>query len=242
MEDYYVYLILDPNEDYSLSIENISIYNKPFYVGYGKNNRMEQHLLKREMNRKCFKSCKIKSILNNDKSPIFVKLIENLTFEEANELEIKYINLFGRLDNNTGILTNHTDGGKGTKNKILSIETKNKISNSKIGIKHTKESKMKISMSHIGKKMSEDTKNKISNSKKGEGNAFYGKKHNLDSFKTCKVTLQIDIKTNEVISKFRSSMEAERKTGIKKIYRVCNGTRKSAGGYKWIYEEDYKSV
>jgi hypothetical protein len=37
-------------------------------------------------------------------------------------------------------------------------------------------------------------------------------------------------------------MEAERETGIKKIYRVCNGNRKSAGGYKWIYEEDYKSV
>jgi hypothetical protein len=167
----------------------------------------------------------------------------NLTFENANELEIKYINLLGRLDNNTGILTNHTDdGGKGTKNKILSIETKSKISNSKTGIKHTEESKVKISKSHKGKKLSDKTKKKLSDSMKGEGNPFYGKKHNLDSFKTCKTTLQIDIKTNEVISKFKSSMEAERETGIKMIYRVCNGTRKSAGGYKWIYEGDYKSV
>ena len=99
-----------------------------------------------------------------------------------------------------------------------------------------------MSLKHKGKILSDITKKKISESMKEEGNPFYGKRHNLDSFKTCKTTLQIDIKTNEVISKFRSSMEAERETGIKKIYRVCNGTRKSAGGYKWIYEEDYKSV
>jgi hypothetical protein len=37
---------------------------------------------------------------------------------------------------------------------------------------------------------------------KEEGNPFYGEKHNLDSFKTCRVTLQIDMKTNQVISKF----------------------------------------
>ena len=68
MENYYVYLILDPSEDYFISIDDIKIDKKPFYVGYGKNNRIEQHLLKREMNRKCFKSCKIKSILNDNKS------------------------------------------------------------------------------------------------------------------------------------------------------------------------------
>ena len=59
-----------------------------------------------------------------------------------------------------------------------------------------------------------------------------------DSFKTCKVTLQIDIETNEIINRFKSSTEAERITGIR-CYRVCNGTRKSAGGFKWVYEEDY---
>ena len=148
MENYYVYLILDPSEDYFLSTDDISIDKKPFYVGYGKNNRIEQHLMKREMDRKCFKSCKIKSIINDNKSPIF-----------------------------------------------------------------------------------------ISNAKKGEGNAFYGKKHNLDSFKTCKVTLQIDVETGKVISRFNSVTEAERETGIKHIYRVCNGSRKSAGGFKWIYED-----
>jgi hypothetical protein len=210
MKDYYVYLILDPNEDYSLSINDVSIYKKPFYVGYGKNNRMEQHLLKREMNRKCFKSCKVKSILSGGKLPIFIKLVENLTFEDANNSEIYYIEMFGRIDNNTGILTNHTDGGKGTKNKILSIETKNKISNSKIGIKHTEESKIKISISHIGKKLSDETKNKISNSMKGDSNPFYGKKHNLDSFKNCKVTLQIDIETEKIISRFNSVTERTR--------------------------------
>ena len=99
-------------------------------------------------NRKCHKSCKMKSIIETGNIPIIIKIEENLSFEQANNLEIKYISLLGRIDKGTGILTNHTDGGQGTKNKILSKETK----------------------------------------------------------------------------------------------RVCNGSRKSAGGYKWIYEEDYKSV
>jgi hypothetical protein len=240
--NYYVYIILDPLENYEFSIGDLKFNSKPFYIGYGKNNRVNEHLHKRELNRNCHKSCKIKSIINTGNIPIIIKIKENLSFEDANNLEIKYISLFGRIDKGTGILTNHTDGGQGTKNKILSEESKKKISKSHMGILHTEESKLKMSLKHKGKILSDTTKKKISIAKTGDGNAFYGKKHNLDSFKTCKTTLQIDIKTNEVISKFRSSMEAERETGIKKIYRVCNGNRKSAGGYKWIYEEDYKSV
>lgn len=29
--------------------------------------------------------------------------------------------------------------------------------------------------------------------------------------------------------------EAQRKTGIRNIYTVCNGNRKTAGGYIWKY-------
>ncbi len=232
--NYYVYAILDPNEYYDFDI----FKNKPFYIGYGSKNRLKEHLYKRELDRKCHKSCKIKSILKNDSEPIFIKIRENLTFEEANKLEMYYINLFGRIDNNSGILTNHTDGGSGTKNKIISDVTKLKMSNSHKGLKHSDISKLKMSNLHIGKKLSEETKNKISIAKTGEGNAFYGKKHNLDSFKTCKVTLQIDMVTNKIINRFKSSTEAERITGIR-CYRVCNGSRKSAGGFKWVYEEDY---
>jgi hypothetical protein len=242
MNNYYVYIILDPLENYEVSIGNFNFNNKPFYIGYGKNNRVNEHFHKRELNRKCHKSCKMKSIIETGNIPIIIKMNENLSFEEANSLEIEYISLLGRIDKGMGILTNHTDGGQGTKNKILSKETKRKMSLSHKGLLHTEESKLKMSLKHKGKILSDITKKKISESMKEEGNPFYGKKHNLDSFKTCRVTLQIDIKTNEVISKFRSSMEAERETGIKKIYRVCNGNRKSAGGYKWIYEEDYKSV
>jgi hypothetical protein len=176
--NYYVYIILDPLENYEFSIGDLKFNSKPFYIGYGKNNRVNEHLHKRELNRNCHKSCKIKSIINTGNIPIIIKIKENLSFEDANNLEIKYISLFGRIDKGTGILTNHTDGGQGTKNKILSEESKKKISKSHMGILHTEESKLKMSLKHKGKILSDITKKKISESMKEEGNPFYGKKHN----------------------------------------------------------------
>lgn len=47
---------------------------------------------------------------------------------------------------------------------------------------------------------------------------------------------KIDIKTNEVLAVYASVSEAERKNGISRhIGAVCNGKRKTAGGYKWMY-------
>lgn len=52
-----------------------------------------------------------------------------------------------------------------------------------------------------------------------------------------KIVLQI--KNNKIIAKFYGTMEAERKTGINSsaICRVCQGKRKTAGKYKWKYEQ-----
>jgi len=50
-----------------------------------------------------------------------------LTFEEACELEVYYINLFGRLDTGTGTLVNLTDGGDGSIGYKHSDESRNKI-------------------------------------------------------------------------------------------------------------------
>lgn len=236
MLEYYVYVIMDPRLKVEYIFNEFKFDYFPFYIGYGKNDRIKHHLYKRELSRKCYKTSKIKSILDSGLSPIFLKISENLTFEQANELEILFISLMGRIDIGTGILSNHTAGGMGTKDKVLSPESKDKMSKSHIGIKHSNETKCKLSNIHIGKTLSSETKNKISVSVSGDKNPFYGKKHNLDTFKLCKVVIQMDLEFN-VINEFKSSLEAVRVTGIKNIYRVCNGTRLTAGGYRWIYKD-----
>lgn len=53
-----------------------------------------------------------------------------------------------------------------------------------------------------------------------------------------KEVYQLDENYN-LISVFESSAEARRQTGVRKIGEVCNGNRKFAGGYKWMFKEDY---
>jgi hypothetical protein len=54
----------------------------------------------------------------------------------------------------------------------------------------------------------------------------------------CKAVLQIDRFTDKVIQEWQSSMEAQSNLGIchSNILKVCNGKRKTAGGFKWIYK------
>lgn len=107
----------------------------PYYIGKGKNNRMfsKRHSVP----------------IPNNKQYIIV-LESNLSDIGACALERRYIKWYGRVDNNTGILRNLTDGGDGTSGRIHSIETRKKI------IKSNKTRTITL-----------ETRKKMSNSKKG---------------------------------------------------------------------------
>lgn len=138
--------------------------NQPFYIGIG--NKKDY---KRAYE---FKSDKRNNIWNAiyRKANIEVDILfDNITKQEAADKEKEFIKLYGRIDNNTGILCNMTDGGDGILNAKRSIETKEKLRQSKLGSKNPAYGKTpsvdtleKRSKSLTGKKRTEETKMKQS--------------------------------------------------------------------------------
>ena len=138
----------------------------PYYIGKGKGYRAWQ---------------KHSTIpLPSDLTRISI-LAENLTEDQAFNLEIELIAKYGRKDLGTGILRNKTDGGEGNSGWVPTSETRSKqsvaakgrVSNRK-GVKLSKETCEKISNSNKGKMGSNKGKNfsqehrqKLSESHKG---------------------------------------------------------------------------
>ena len=117
MEDFYVYIYLDPRKPGNFCYGNLKFNFEPFYVGKGRRNRC-YHGLKpyKEYEKRWHKFRKIEKINKEGYTPIIIKLYENISDEKSKQKEIEIIKLIGRCDFNQGPLTNHTDGGEGTIN------------------------------------------------------------------------------------------------------------------------------
>lgn len=99
---------------------------------------------------------------------------DNLTWEQAQVLEIFWIKTIGRKDLNEGSLVNMTNGGDGAcsnlpkipwnKGKTLSKEHKEKLSNATSNL--SDETRAKLSKAQKGRKYSDEAKIKMSKSKK----------------------------------------------------------------------------
>jgi len=140
----------------------------PYYIGKGKGNRAyhKNHT----------------TPIPKDRSKIII-MESNLSELGAFALERFYIRWYGRKDLNNGILINLTDGGDGPSGRILSNETKAKMSVAKknmsdetkakmsasaIGRKHSPESIAKSSIARIGSKRSDEAKSKMSKAAKNK--------------------------------------------------------------------------
>jgi hypothetical protein len=93
-------------------------------------------------------------------------LKENLTEEQAFFHEEYMIFVIGRKDLGTGPLLNRTSGKQGGVGKVVSTETKKKIS-----------------MAHRGKVLTDDHKRKMSEAKKGDKHPYFGKRGNRHGVK-----------------------------------------------------------
>lgn len=112
--------------------------NEPFYIGIGSDFSYKRAYEKTRRNKIW------KDIVSKTDYEIEI-LFDELTWEQACEKEKEFILLYGRIDNQSGILTNLTNGGDGTSGAIMSEQWRNKKSNSMIGnsfakgLKHSKE-------------------------------------------------------------------------------------------------------
>jgi hypothetical protein len=130
--------------------------NQAFYVGKGKGNRPFWHIAEAQKTThkyrpNKYKMNKIRTILAKGLNVIIQK-IEAATDQEAIEMEMLLISMYGRRDIKTGILTNCTEGGDGA-----------------CGYKHTIESKQNMSKSQKGKVLTEEHKANMRKPKSEEG-------------------------------------------------------------------------
>lgn len=115
--------------------------NEIFYIGIGKGNRAYNT----HSRNKYWKNITKKT------DYVVEILIDNISLEDAYELEIFLIELYGRKDLKTGNLVNLTIGGDGCNGAVRTKEWRNKISESKKGKKLSIETKKKISDKNSGK-------------------------------------------------------------------------------------------
>lgn len=146
----YVYALID-NRPYSNN------YDKPFYIGISSHDNQLASLDNQKYARpyyhftnKCIKTCNnplknavILDILSHNFKPEVKILKENISLEDAFDLEKALIRQFGKKCDNDGILTNISDGGEGT--VLTTIEIIKKKS------KKIKETKQKIREEKLNK-------------------------------------------------------------------------------------------
>jgi hypothetical protein len=135
--EYYVYAHYIPGEPF------------PFYIGKGKANRAYD--LK---GRSKFWNRKAK----NGFDVVFISV--NLAEHESLLLERKMILFYGRKDNATGCLVNHTDGGDGLTNP--SIKTRKKIADANKERFKDPQFRKRFSVAQRNKVIKESTKTKMS--------------------------------------------------------------------------------
>ena len=199
--DFIVYKHIFPNNKVYIGITQQEPRNRwKNGYGYKKNSKVYNAIMKYGWEN-------VKHIILND----------NLTKEEAEELEIKYIKSNKATEKECGY--NVANGGNYAGKQ--SEETKKKISLKNSGVnnpmygnhknhkKFSEEGKRNCSLSHIGKKPSESAIKKLSKR-------------------------VICVETNKI---YKSIAEAERINKCSHISNVCRnkGHYKTAGGYHWRY-------
>lgn len=173
-----------------------------FYVGIGNKQRPYT---------KSKRSSYWKNIV--DKSGYSIEILaEDLSLDNAIELEILLIKEYGRKDISTGILCNLTDGGEGTSN--VTPEVRKRISEKRKGVRTLP----------IGYKRSEEHCLKLSLAKKGKQSSFKGKTHTEEAKNTIKEKRALQVFSKESRLKQAKAISGINNPASKKVIDLKNNT------------------
>lgn len=156
MENFYVYVYLDPRKPGNYNYGEYHFDYEPFYIGKGNNGRAYRHLTGKGYNKHL--NNKIRKIQNEKYIPIIIKYKECLLENDSFILEINMINTIGRHDLYTGPLCNHTNGGEGSSGHKCSEEIKKYWSKIRKGVEPPNKGKTGIYSQETLKKISENSK------------------------------------------------------------------------------------
>lgn len=259
--EHYIYVYLDNRKPGIWSYCNLTFDYQPFYIGKGKYRRINHHLQPKQLSDNSIKSNTINKIIaETNELPIHYKIYNGLSFDEANRLEMDIIKHFGRIDLNTGILTNMTDGGEGFKNMVITDVTRKKMSEKAKGTKdYAKNGMSKIVQQYTLDGVLLNTYTSLRDAAESNGFCFKnissccrGKSKTASGFvwkyagRSYKPTIKAESKDRrkkvyqydldgKYIGEFDSISIAEKFTGIKHISCVCLGRLNFAGGYQWRF-------
>ncbi len=173
--------------------------NDIFYIGLGSSKYYARAYTKYGRNKMW------KNIVSKTKFSIEI-VADKLIREDAKELEIFLISLYGRRDFKTGNLVNFTHGGDGISG--LSKEGREQKRNKMLGKNNPNFGKKGEDSFHYGIKRSKETKQRISESLKGRKGSF-NENHSLYGISGELHPLYKRTRTKEVIDKIRKT-----KTGL----------------------------
>lgn len=167
MENFYTYIYLDPRKqgNYSYNGDRDTFDYEPIYIGKGCRKRLDEHwdTIEKNKSRKYSPFLnKLKSLHNKGLKPIFYKILENVSEQEALDEEIRLIWVIGRKDLFMGSLLNRTWGGEGVSGFVHSEESRRKNSERNKGKKLSEETKRKMSEAFKGRKFTEEWRKKLS--------------------------------------------------------------------------------
>jgi group I intron endonuclease len=153
-------------------------------------------------------------------------LFKQLSENEAKNKEKELIKMYNAFDRNFGY--NCTLGGDGISGYVWSEEQKRKMSERQKGNIPSEETKEKMRIIMLGREITEEWSQKISDSHVGDKNP------------SAKPVVQLNA-NYELIKEFSCGRYAEQELGINvtNISQVCLGKAKSAGGYIFMFKEDY---
>lgn len=219
---FYVYAYLDPRRPGKYKYGKYTFEYEPFYIGRGTGKRDKKHLSETEKNTcNLHKIRKIKKILiETSKQPIIIRIKEKASSNDVSIMEIYLIKTIGRVDLNTGPLTNQTDGGDGGMANV-SKEVRQSLSNNSPKI-------------WLGKKFSKNHKNKLSKAANerwaGKKGPMAGKKHSANTkikMRKAAIGRKHSIKTRLKIGQAGLGRKQSKSTIQKRL-----ASRKNSTGFK----------